>query len=280
MMEIKNLKKISISNLILIILNDKYSDILRRCAEVELRKRIKNVGWNFDDLLHFDDKVLKKRGLDVNNYLISPNVNMQQLMEIYFMYNWNRSFYSNYLLFSEKHLCNDMDFGDSFFTKVCVKEINNLNKRLENLTDKSEKEVLLLIKQILEERNQDFKQSKNEILKNNPIELLCHNEAMYQLDDDGNTYHEFLQNWSDEERYKLLSSKLGILKIEILETLNDILYDTDLIQYLYGLNFVRKDSLKLSTKKKQLLYQLKNNFEVNYETEPIQKTLQRIKKVH
>ena len=78
-MEIKNLRKISISNLILIILNDKNDDVLRKCAEIELRKRIKNVGWKFDDLLHFDDKVIQKRGLDVNNYLISPNINMQQL---------------------------------------------------------------------------------------------------------------------------------------------------------------------------------------------------------
>ena len=32
-MEIKDLKKISISNLILIILNDKNIDVLRKCAE-------------------------------------------------------------------------------------------------------------------------------------------------------------------------------------------------------------------------------------------------------
>ena len=67
-MEIKDLKKISISNLILIILNDKNIDVLRKCAEAELRERVKYVGWEFDDLLHFDDKVIQKRGLDVNNY--------------------------------------------------------------------------------------------------------------------------------------------------------------------------------------------------------------------
>ena len=128
-MEIKNLKHISISNLILIILNDKNSDILRKCAEIELRKRIKNVGWEFNDLLHFDDKVIQKRGLDVNNYLISQNVDMQQLMETYFMYDWQINYDSNYLLFSEKHLCNDVDFGDSFFSKICAREIKNLDKR-------------------------------------------------------------------------------------------------------------------------------------------------------
>lgn len=277
-MEIKNLKKISISNLILIILNDKNNNILRKCAEVELRKRIKNVGWEFDDLLHFDDKVIQKRGLDVNNYLISPNINMQQLMETYFMYDWQTNYDSNYLLFSEKHLCNDVDFGDTFFTKVCTREIRNLNRRLENSTSESQKKVLLSIKQILEERNKSLKKSKQEILKDDPIELLCHNEAMYQLDGDVGTCHEFLQNCSDEEIYKLLSSRLGLLKTGILETLNDTLYDPDLVQNLCGLNFVRKDSSKLSPQKKQLLLQLRNGSEVNYETEQIQKVLQRAKK--
>lgn len=276
-MEIKNLKKISISNLILIILNDKYDDVLRKCAEIELRKRIKNVGWKFDDLLHFDDKVIQKRGLDVNNYLISQNINMQQLMETYFMYDWQTNCESRYLLFSEKHLCNNVDFGDNFFTKVCNREIRNLNSRLQNSTSKSQKEILLLIKQILEERNRTFKQSKQEILKEDPIELLCHNEAMYQLDGDKGTCHEFLQNCSDEDRYKILSSELGMFKIEILETLNDTLYDPDLVQYLCGLKFVRKDSSKLSLQKRQLLKQLRNNFEVNYETDQIQKVLQRTK---
>lgn len=276
-MEFENLKNISISNLILIILDNRNADMLRKYAEIELRKRVKNVGWEFDDLLHFDDKAIQKRGLDINNYLISSNINMQKLMEIYFTYDWQTNFASNYLLFSEKHLCNKEDFGDSFFTKVCTREIRNLDRRLQNSSSESEKENLLLIKQTLEERNKAFSQSKREILKDDPIELLCHNEAMYQLDGDSWSCHEFLQNYSDEEMYKLLSSKIGMLKIGILETLNDTLYDPDLVQYLCGLKFVKKDSSKLSHQKKQILQQLRNNFEVNYETESIQKVLKRTK---
>ncbi len=276
-MEFENLKNISISNLILIILDNRNADMLRKYAEIELRKRVKNVGWEFDDLLHFDDKAIQKRGLDINNYLISSNINMQKLMEIYFTYDWQTNFASNYLLFSEKHLCNKEDFGDSFFTKVCTREIRNLDRRLQNSPSESEKENLLLIKQTLEERNKAFSQSKQEILKDDPIELLCHNEAMYQLDRDSWSCHEFLQNYSDEEMYKLLSSKIGMLKIGILETLNDTLYDPDLVQYLCGLKFVKKDSSKLSHQKKQILQQLRNNFEVNYETESIQKVLKRTK---
>ena len=274
-MEIINLKKVSISNLVLIILNDKNKDILRKCAESELRKRIKNVNCEFDDLLHFDDKVIQKRGLDINNYLISPNINMQQLMETYFMYDWKTDCYSNNLLFSEKHLCNELDFGDTFFTKVCTKEIINLTKRLQNSTSESQKEVLLSIKQILEERNKSLKQSKQELLKNEPIELLCCNEAMYHF---GEVIgYECLQNYSDEEMYKLLSSKLGILKAGALDILSETLYDLDFFQNLYGLRFVKKDSSKLSFQKSQLLHQLENNFEVNYETDQIQKVLHKIK---
>ena len=274
-MDIINLKKVSISNLVLIILNDKNKDILRKCAESELRKRIKNVNCEFDDLLHFDDKVIQKRGLDINNYLISPNINMQQLMETYFMYDWKTDCYSNNLLFSEKHLCNELDFGDTFFTKVCTKEIINLTKRLQNSTSESQKEVLLSIKQILEERNKSLKQSKQELFKNDPIELLCYNEAMYHFEEV--IGYEYLQNYSDEEMYKLLSSKLGILKAGALDILSETLYDLDFFQNLYGLRFVKKDSSKLSFQKSQLLHQLENNFEVNYETDQIQKVLHKIK---
>lgn len=274
-MEIVNFKKTSISNLVLIILNDKNKDILRKCAESELRKRIKNVNCEFDDLLHFDDKVVQKRGLDINNYLISPNINMQQLMETYFMYDWKTDCYSNNLLFSEKHLCNELDFGDTFFTKVCTKEIINLTKRLQNSTSESQKEVLLSIKQILEERNKSLKQSKQELFKNDPIELLCYNEAMYHFDEV--IGYEYLQNYSDEEIYKFLSSKLGILKAGALDILSETLYDLDFFQNLYGLRFVKKDSSKLSFQRSQIFHQLKNNFEVNYETEQIQNVLHKIK---
>ncbi len=277
-MEIKNLKNISISNLILIILNEKNSDIVRKCAEVELRKRIQNVGWEYDDLLHFDDKVIQQRGLDIENYLISPNVNMQQLMETYFMYAWQTDYYSNYLLFSEKHLCNEANFAAPFFSIVCNAEINNIKQRLEKEKNHSQKDLLLFFKHLLEEREKKVKQDKQKIFKDDPIELLCHNEAMYQLDGDIATCHEFLQNCSDEKMYKLLSSNLGMLKLGILGLLNDTLFDADLVQYLCGLNFVIKDSSKLNRQKRQLLREARSDYEVNYESEGMQKVLQRINK--
>ena len=103
-MKIENLKHICISSLILIILNNNNTDFLRKYAEIELRKRIRNFGCEYDDFLHIEDAVIKERGLNINDYLISPKVNMQQLIETYFLYSKD----TNRLLFSEKHLCNEI----------------------------------------------------------------------------------------------------------------------------------------------------------------------------
>lgn len=88
----------------------------------------------------------------------------------------------------------------------------------------------------------------------------------------------FLPNWSDEEKYKLLTSKLKSLKIRALENFNYFLYESDFLQYLYISNFVRKDSSRLSYQKSNILKQLKNHYEVNYDTEEVQKVLKKINK--
>ena len=249
-----------------------------KCKEELLWMLGDTVGWKYDDLLHFDDKVIKERGLDVNNYLISPNVNMQQLMETYFIFDKDTDYDSNYLLFSEKHLCNEIDFAAPFFRKICSKEIKNLDRRINGSDITSQKEALISIKQMLLERQQKAKQAIREIRKDDPVELLCANEAMFQLDSGPALCHEFLYNISDEERYDILSSKLGMLKAGILESLNDSLYDPDIMQNLCGLKFVRKDSSKLNSQKRQLLSQVRSGYEVDYQTETMQKALQRIKK--
>ena len=275
---VRDLKNKSISNLILIIINDKNNNTLRKSAEVELKRRIKNTGWEFNDILHLDDKVIKNRGLDIDNYLLSPNVNMQQLMETYFMANKSIDNSFDYLLFSEKHLCNYIDFGEPFFKKICSKEIENLDKRLNESDSKSQKELLITVKQMLQEREQKVNQTINEIKKEDPFELLCANEASLQLGELLGSSHNLLYNISDEERYDILKSNLGLIKLVILDKLNSKLEDFDIIQNLYNLKFVRKDSSKLNEQKKQLLKQVKNGYEVNYQTITMQKALQKVKK--
>lgn len=272
-MKTKELNTLSVSNLILIILNNEIDDDIRTYAEIELRKRIRNVGWDYNDLLHFDDKVIKERGLEVENYLFSPKVNMQQLMETYFMYDHNATYENNYLLFSEKHMCNELDFGEPFFRKICSIEIDNLDKRIKKNND--EKILLLSVKEMLLTRQKDATDALVDTFKDNPIDLLCSNEAMYQLDGDIYKCHKLYNNLSDEEKYKILKSNYRRIKTSLLQLINDTLLDTDLFQNWYGLRFVKKDSSTLNKQKNKLLKQAINGYEVDYQSETMQKALKR-----
>ena len=109
---------------------------------------------------------------------------LQQLMESYFKYCYNKKYNENGLLFSEKHLCNDCDFGSPFFSRICDKEIARLNKVILNGTyiDNHDEIVACEMLGIRKKRNY---QTKIELLKDEPIELLFYNDAVDQL---GNYY--------------------------------------------------------------------------------------------
>lgn len=261
---VKNFNKLSLSNLILIILDDRnYSDI-RDFAKAELRKRTRNLGIPLEELIHFDDMAIAKRGYDIDNYLISNNVNMQKLMEI-----WSKPREECPLLFSEKHLCSDMDLGTGFFTKLSKIEIKNLSRRLLELSDEHQKEVMLHAKKLLEERNKRFEEEKM-LTKKNFDELLGCNDAMLQLDNKFSPL-EPLGNISDDEMYKLISSGLGNFKLLVCDLMSDSILDTDIVQSLYGLKFIRKDSSKLKKQKRQLLQEAKNGSTVDYEKAGVMK---------
>lgn len=163
------MENLCISNLILIILNNKENSINRKTAELELKKRIKLINWDYNDLLHFDDKVIKSCGLAINNYLIYDNISMQKLMEVYFKYCYMKN--EKNLLFSEKHLCNEADYKSPFFSEIISKEINNLDKRINNTNLSNEKNKLIVIKKALQSR-------KTRICNE---DIVFDNDALYQL---------------------------------------------------------------------------------------------------
>ena len=271
--KVEDLRKLPISHLILIILNDKYGSISREFAEIELKLRIKKLDIEFDDLLHFDDKVIKSRGLDIDNYLISKNVDMQKLMETYFKYDKDKGgeYYSEELLFSEKHLCNELDLGEPFFRKVCLREIKNINNRLDKIEDLSEKELLVNVKNTLERRNLKTKEAIKQVYDKEFLEeILTINEAFNQI---GDFCYDFVPKMSNEELYKIRISKLKRIKYSLLEVIDDYIFDLDMVQNLCLLNFVRKDGNKLNFQKRKLLHQVRNGFEVNYNVDAIKDSL-------
>lgn len=271
--KVEDLRKLPISHLILIILNDKYGSISREFAEIELKLRIKKLDIEFDDLLQFDDKVIKSRGLDIDNYLISKNVDMQKLMEAYFKYDKDKGgeYYSEELLFSEKNLCNELDLGEPFFRKVCLREIKNINNRLDKIEDLSEKELLINVKNALERRNLKTKDAIKQVYDKEFLEeILTINEAFNQI---GDFCYDFVPEMSNEELYKIRISKLKRIKYSLLEAIDDYIFDSDMVQNLCLLNFVRKDGNKLNFQKRKLLHQVRNGFEVNYNVDAIKDSL-------
>ena len=272
-MEIRDLRKQTISGLSLIILNDKNSTIMRNCAEIELKRRIKNLGWKFDDLLHMDDKTIATRGLDINSYLIGPDPTIQQLMEIYFNYYYEKKSSERQLLFSERHICTDLTFLSPFFNNIRNIEITNLSKRIKKCDNEKEKEYLRTFKFALEQKKNEMNKVKEKYYQG--IELLEFNEALQCLGQED--LLEFGKNLTEEEIYKIGLSPLRMLKYDIMLSLNDSVFDADAIDTLYGLKKIIEDSRRLSTQKQKLHNEALTKI-VDYRSEPMKKSYQKVRR--
>ena len=149
-------------------------------------------------------------------------------------------------------------------------EISRLNKVVANglYTDNHDE---IVARDILQIRSKTIKQDKKDFLSDDPVELLFYNDALYQLDD-GITLEPYL-NLSDEERYKYLSNNFGRFKLIVADILDDTILDPDIIQYLYGLYFIRKDASKLKYQKKLIMEQIKRGYEVDYSSDEIKRVL-------
>lgn len=272
-MEIRDLRKQTISGLSLIILNDKNSTIMRNCAEIELKRRTKNLGWKFDDLLHMDDKTIATRGLDINSYLIGPDPTIQQLMEIYFNYYYEKKSSESQLLFSERHICTDLTFLSPFFNNIRNIEITNLSKRIKKCDNEKEKEYLRTFKFALEQKKNEMNKVKEKYYQG--IELLEFNEALQCLGQED--LLEFGKNLTEEEIYKIGLSPLRMLKYDIMLSLNDSVFDADAIDTLYGLKKIIEDSRRLSTQKQKLHNEALTKI-VDYRSEPMKKSYQKVRR--
>lgn len=263
-LNIGELKKLPISTLILIMLNDKYPDNIRKYSEIELRSRMKNLYYTIDnspidDLIHEESKTIAIRGLDFDDYLLSPNPEMQKLMELYFV-NFVEKDENLPLLLSEYHFYNSTK-KHQFFDIICYFELENINQRLQGDMIGIEKASLLYALKILEER------------KNNQGK---HNAAYDYLDDILKTNghgisYGYKENITEEERYEILSSKTKHLKRNLITGITDHLpksFDT-----IYGHKIIKEDASTLKEQKLILLNQAKSGYVVDYK--PLRRTLKK-----
>lgn len=271
--EIKGLKRLPISHLSLIILNDKNDQTIRKFAEIELKKRINFTDNRYEDLLDFESERIKERGFDINEYLFSINPSMQKLMELYFAYSYCDNYYKNKLLISERHICNNMDFCAGFFDKICEIEMDNIEQRLENTHDEKSYNTLFLFKKALEKRKINMIENKKRNYSSK-IDLLGFNECFQIL---ANYSFPCLSHCkSDEEIYKILTSLLRTLKYGFTDYLRCLIFNFDLSENLYILREVLDDSKRLNVQKQILMNQAKSGFEVDYSSSNMEKVLKNV----
>jgi hypothetical protein len=120
-----NYRAVSLSNLSFIILSNHMPSLTTKKAYNEIKRRFKNNACDYEEFISYEEAVIKKRGEDIENYLISKSLTAQQLMKVYFNYVYDQgASVHNNLLFSEVHLCNG-NSKNTFFSKALKLEINN-----------------------------------------------------------------------------------------------------------------------------------------------------------
>lgn len=212
------MRNLSISNLILIMHNSSYDDKTRILAERELKYRAKKYNLDFDDIVNLDYNVILNRGLDIDNYLISDNVDMQMLMEYYFNYSIN-SLHDEELLFSEKHLCNKNDKNDIFFTNICTMEMHNIEKRLET-------ERIWYLRNLIYARNCLEERIKSVIFSNSSLV----DSRVYGLKNKGIVFDE------NEDANKILENKFILEDSSKLKTIKNKLALEAICKYAVNYN--------------------------------------------
>ena len=247
------MNKLTISNLILLILNEENTSILRNEALRELKIRAYDYGLNYNDLICYDEYCIEKRGFNTKNYLFSKDVNVQKLLNTYF-----ESIYSNNdsLLLSEKELCNR--FGE-FFDIITTKEMKNISKRLkDNNISIKDKQRLLKVSEILSER---YNEKGTNFFASDDLSLIL-----------------YLFNYSFKCDSTLKDKMFSNIEIIKRSFFNSHL-DSDYIRYFHISNIIRQESKRLKEQKRNLLNQVKSGYEVDYFTPEIDNAImKKIKK--
>lgn len=275
-MENIDVKNLTISNMSLFLLDKNTPSLIKKDLEVNLRKIIKNIGWNYDDLLNEEEKRINRRGFGVENYLFCDRPSMQQLMELYFTESYDSLIKDSNLLFSERHLCNNMNFMANFFTKICDLQIIKLKDRLSNSSQLSslEKDILCFFKCVLEKRYVDMKERKNNYY--NGSDVLEFNEAVKLL----KTYNLYVPNnniiSSDLNQFN--ESKLSVKLRNIFS--NSSFVNNDFCQDLLALKIVLMDSMKLKVQKDILIKAATLDDSVNYQSDTMKKVYEKYKRYY
>ena len=260
-MELSKLKKVPLSYLSFLSLDQSQNSFFQTCAKEELRRRLQNTSIPVEQWLNAEEMVFNERGYQVERYLFGPHPSMQHYMELV-LGDGPRTF-------SELHLCpfvQSGDDGNAFYRRILKSEVKNLDVRMFRSVSPKEVERLRLVR----------KEIKDLILQDRPFpfedDKFSLNSSLRYLRDLGKPF-SYGANLSIEQQYHLASSPFGKLESSIFERIDDSMCDQENVQKYVGMARVLSDSSKMNEQRRMLLEQVRAGFEVDYQAKAFQKVL-------
>lgn len=151
-MKIKTMQNISLSELSFIIFSNQFSIDMQRDAYKELKRRFSKNIFSLEAFLEYESKTIKKRGTNINDYLISENASINLLLRLYFSKVYRKEIFQHgNLLFSENLLCHS-NGEKTFFVKALRCELKRLENTKSPYMSTTETETLEKVIEVLKER--------------------------------------------------------------------------------------------------------------------------------
>ena len=250
----KNIKKYPISKLSFIILTDNYTEEEKEKAKEEIKRRFSTNGCNYDLFMEYEERAIRQRGQDINDYLIKDNPNSQLLIELYLKYVYNKEFYEHgNLLFSEILLCNS-NSEYSFFTKALKVELENIRYRIKKGKYQEEDlEKIKLIYQILDKRSE----------RKNPnvwYETSITDCVMDVVDEPSSLYTKKRKN-----KIEIIFKKIKEgSKIALIKSIPYMLLENEILDNLYMKHIANKEFSKLKKQRTSIAESLCKHDKVDY----------------
>ena len=204
--------------------------------------------------MEYEERAIRQRGKDINNYLIKDEPNGQLLIELYLKYVYNNEFYEHgNLLFSEILLCNS-NTKNSFFTEALKVELYNIKYRMKKGKYKEEDlEKINIIYKILKERYE----------KDNPnvwYETSITDSVMRLVDEES--------SWDTDKRKEKLQKYLKELKegskLALIKVLPYSLLDNEMLDDFNMQHIANKELKKLKDQRTSIAESLCKHNVIDY----------------
>ena len=258
---IKNIHSLPVSRLSFMILTEELDIKDKNKVYSEIKRRL-SAGSYLNAFMEYEEDAIRKRGKDINKYLIQDKPNAQLLMYLYFteVFKQEASQHGN-LLFSENMICNSGE-QNGFFTKFIRNELNNIRERI-SIANKSKEDVNLL--------ELAYKLLENRYNQKQPI---WYEDSLTDCVMDTVVTSSSLMSIEKTEKLKERAdngSKFAIVQA----ILYGMVADIELLDYLNMRHVAKKDLIRLYKQKKHILSTLETP--INYSFLSDEKVLKRIK---